>query len=158
MLTKSQQLLLYLIELKGGTIDDKTKLAKYEYFTDFIHYAFNNTPVSEKSIIYTKQKQGLLARNFTEDLEVLKKSGFIIEHPRYNFSIDKKNYKINLSAQEKRTARFVINRYGNLNFQELVDICHTQEPYLSTTKGAIAEFFTAYNLVDSYPEYEQFED
>jgi len=158
MLTKSQQLLLYLIELKGGSIDDKTKLAKYQYFTDFIHYAFNNKPVSEESIIYTKQKQGPLAWNFTNDLEELKQKGFIKGGPRYNFKVDKKNYKITLSDKEKKTARFVIKKYGNLSFQELISICHTQEPYLSTDNKAIIEFFTAYNLVDNYPDYEQFKN
>jgi len=156
MLTKSQQLLLYLIELKGGAMDDKTKLAKYQYFADFIHYAFNRTPISEESTRYTKQKQGPLALTFTEDLETLKSLGLIKEYPEFNFKIVKKDYKIDLSEKEKKTARFVIDKYGKLNFKELIDISHCQEPYLSTEKGAIIEFFTAYNLVDSYPDYEQF--
>lgn len=158
MLTKSQQLLLYLIELKGGSVDDKTKLAKYQYFTDFIHYAFNNSPVSEKSKIYTKQKQGPLARDFTDDLETLKSEGLVKEEPRFNFKIQEKGYQVSLSDKEKKTASFVIEKYGKLSYQELVDICHSQEPYLSADKGAIIEFFTAYNLVDYYPDYEQFKN
>lgn len=156
MLTKSQQLLLYLIELKGGSVDDKTKLAKYQYFTDFIHYAFNNTSVSGKLIIYTKQKQGPLSLSFSDDLEILKKTGFIKESPQYNFKIVKKGYKLNLSDKEKKTAKFVIDKYGKLSFNELIKISHCQEPYLSAEKGAIIQYFTAFNLVDSYPDYEQF--
>lgn len=156
MLTKSQQLLLYLIELKGGSVDDKTKLAKYQYFTDFIHYAFNKTPVSEESTIYTKQKQGPLALSFTDDLETLKRLGFVKESPQYNFKMVKKDYKLQLSEKEKKTAKFVIDKYGKLNFQELIKVSHCQEPYLSAEKGAIIQYFTAFNLVDSYPDYGQF--
>lgn len=158
MLTKSQRLLLYLVELKGGCISDKTKLAKYQYFTDFIHYAFNNKPVSEETIVYTKQKQGPLARNFSDDLEELEKQGFLEEKPKYSFKLSEKKYGKSLSLQEKKTAKFVISKYGNLNFQELINICHKQEPYLSADKKAIVEFFTAYNLVDEYPDYEQFKN
>lgn len=157
MLTKSQQLLLYLIELKGGHIDDKTKLAKYQYFTDFIHYAFNGSPVSqETTTIYKKQKQGPLSFSFTDDLETLKKLGFIKEDPKFHFKIIKEDYKFNLTESDKKTARFVIEKYGKLSFQELVNISHCQEPYLSAEKGAVIQYFTAFNLVDSYPDYEQF--
>ena len=61
-LTKSQSLLYDIIQKSGG-IDDKTKLAKLEYFADFIHYAFNNAPISETSNIYEKRKQGPLSIN-----------------------------------------------------------------------------------------------
>ena len=158
MLTKSQRLLLYLVELKGGCVSDKTKLAKYQYFTDFIHYAFNNKPVSEETIVYTKQKQGPLARNFSDDLEELERQGFIKEDPKYNFKRLKKKYGKSLLPQEKKTANFVISKYGNLNFQELISICHKQEPYLSADKKAIVEFFTTYHRVHEYPDYEQFKN
>jgi len=158
MLTKSQQLLLYLIELKGGNVDDKTKLAKYQYFTDFIHFAFNNIPVSESTILYTKQKQGPLSRSFSDDLEKLKSTGYLEESPKYNFKLTKRVFPNKLTSKEKKTAQFVISKYGNLNYQELVSICHSQEPYLSADQKAIIEFFTAYNLVDEYPDYEQFKN
>jgi len=47
---------------KNGGVDDKTKLAKLEYFSDFIHYAFNDEAISGE--IYSRQKQGPLARSF----------------------------------------------------------------------------------------------
>ena len=105
MLTKSQQLLLYLMKLKGGVVDDKTKFAKYQYFTDFIHYAFYAKPVSE-DIIYTRQKQGPLSRNLTDDLEELKRQGYIKESPTYKYTLAK-DFNLRLSADEKRTARFM---------------------------------------------------
>ncbi len=47
-MTKSQKLLYFLIkELKEA--DDKVKLAKLAYLADFIHYAFNNNPISEET-------------------------------------------------------------------------------------------------------------
>jgi len=150
-MTKSQILIYELIKSRDE-IDDKTKLAKLEYFCDFIHYAFNNEPISQKDIIYTKQKQGLLARSLTNDLLALKSSGLIEESPRYHYRI-KKNATVNLSAKEKKTVNYVIEKYGNLSYDELVDICHSQVPYLATKDGAVAEFFTAYNLVDEYPDY-----
>ncbi len=150
-MTKSQTLIYELIKSKGE-IDDKTKLAKLEYFCDFIHYAFNNTPISQGDIVYTKQKQGLLARNLTNDLKVLEDSGLIEEKPKYHYKI-KKNTKDALSAKEQKTIDYVVERYGNLSYSELVDICHSQVPYLATKDGAVAEFFTAYNLVDEYPDY-----
>jgi len=46
-------------------------LAKLQYLTDFIHFAFHDNFVSGKEVIYTKQKQGPLANTLTSDLEVL---------------------------------------------------------------------------------------
>lgn len=156
MLTKSQQLLLYLLELNGGSVDDKVKLAKYQYFTDFIHFAFNKSSVSDESTIYTKERFGPLSRSFNSDLDVLKKLGFVKEHPKYNFEIINKDYKIDLSNEEQKTAKFVIDKYGKLSYKELAKLSHCQEPYLSAEKGAVIQYFTAYNLVDSYPDYGKF--
>ena len=60
MITKSQN---YYIDLfKRRVVEDKTKLAKLQYFGDFYHYAFYNHPISDDGMIYTKQKQGPLSR------------------------------------------------------------------------------------------------
>lgn len=150
-MTKSQQLLYKLIESQGE-IDDKTKLAKLQYFADFIHYAFNNKPISQEDIIYTKQKQGLLSRSLTNDIKELEAAGLIEEKPKYNYRI-KNSVKIDFSDKENHTVNYVLNKYGNLSYAELVDICHSQVPYLATKDGAVAEFFTAYNLVDEYQDY-----
>ena len=154
MLTKSQQLLLYLLELKGG-VDDKTKIAKYQYFADFIHFAFNNKPISEPTIVYTRQKMGPLSRTLTEDLEYLEKNGFIKEEPAYNYKPIKKA-KLTLTEEERKTAKYVINKYGDLQYSELVSICHKQEPYLSANDGGVIELVTSYNLVENYPDYASF--
>lgn len=151
-LTKSQQLLYYIIQSQSK-VEDKTKLAKLQYFSDFIHYAFHNKPISQEEIIYTKQKQGLLARNLTNDIETLKTFGIITESPKYNYST-KKNVNTGLTSDEIKTIKYVLDRYGKLSYSELVDICHSQTPYLATKTGAVAEFFTAYNLVDEYKDYE----
>jgi len=151
-LNKSQQLLYYLIRSKG-TIEDKTKLAKLQYFVDFIHYAFNNKTISQPDIIYTKQKQGLLSRNLTSDIDYLVKNKLIEEKPSYHYHAIK-DIKLGLTKQEIKTIEYVLSKYGNLEWRDLVDICHKQSPYLATKNNAIAEFFTAYNLVDEYPDYE----
>jgi len=156
MLTKSQQLLLYLMKLKGGVVDDKTKFAKYQYFTDFIHYAFYAKPVSE-DIIYTRQKQGPLSRNLTDDLEELKRQGYIKESPTYKYTLAK-DFNLRLSADEKRTARFVMSKYGQLSYADLIQVCHAQAPYLSSKDGGVIEYFTAFNLVDDYQDYADFKD
>lgn len=150
-MTKSQSLIYELIKSKGE-VDDKTKLAKLEYFCDFIHYAFNNKSISQGDIVYTKQKQGLLARNLTSDLVFLTTNGFIEEKPKYHYRV-KKNIDDGLSLEEKKTIDYVVKKYGNLSYDELVNICHSQVPYLATKEGAVAEFFTAYNLIDEYPDY-----
>lgn len=150
-LTKSQQLLYYIIQSKDK-VEDKTKLAKLQYFADFIHYAFHNKPISQEEIIYTKQKQGLLARTFSNDVETLKNLGVIGETPKYNYSV-KKNVNVTLTKEEIKTIEYVLNKYGDLSYSELVNICHSQVPYLATKEGAIAEFFTSYNLVDDYKDY-----
>ena len=155
MLTRSQELLLYLIKLKEGKIDDKTKLAKYQYFSDFIYYAFHNTPISQESVIYTKQKQGPLSRNLTDDLEKLKELGYLKEGPTYQYSLIKEP-KITLSEEEKRAAKFVINKYGQLSYADLIQVCHAQTPYLSARDGEVIEYFTAFNLVDDYGDYASF--
>ena len=151
MITKSQKL-LYLLIQKGGVVEDKTKLAKLQYFADFIHYAFYNHPISDDGMIYTKQKQGPLSRTLTEDIDMLKKEGLIVESPTYHYKI-KEDLVIDLSKEEKKTLDFVIDKYGKASYKELVDICHAQAPYLSTGEGQIVEFFTSYNLVDDYPDY-----
>lgn len=150
-MTKSQQLLYYIIQNKGY-IEDKTKLAKLQYFTDFIHFAFHNKPISDEVLVYTRQKQGPLARTFGSDIDALKEMGFIIEDPQFHYKIVKMA-KISLSIEEKKTIDYVLQKYGKLSYKELMDICHEQEPYLSTQDGGVIEYFTAYNLVDSYPDY-----
>jgi uncharacterized phage-associated protein len=151
MLTKSQKLLFALIRENGG-VDDKTKLAKLEYFADFIHYAFHDSPISGEDAIYTAQKQGPLSRTLTTDLEVLKAEGLIEEKPKYNYAV-KRHLRVDLTAGEVKTIKFVIERYGKLSYSELINISHGQIPYLSARDGEIVEFVTAYNLVDEYPEY-----
>lgn len=150
-LTKSQQLLYFLIKSRGE-LEDKTKLAKLQYFIDFIHYAFNNQPVSQTSIVYTREKQGLLSRSFNSDLTVLKETGYISESPKYHFKVSK-GTETEFSKKELKTIEFVLKKYGDIPYSELVSICHSQVPYLSTVQGGVAEFFTAYNLVDEYPDY-----
>ena len=125
-LTKSQQL-LYLIIKSKGELEDKTKLAKLQYFVDFIHYAFNNQPVSQTSIVYTREKQGLLSRNFNSDLMVLKEKGYVSESPKYHFSVNKKT-EIEFNKKELKTINFVLKKYGNIPYSELVSICHSQIP------------------------------
>jgi len=151
MLTKSQQLLYYIIN-KRGQIEDKTKLAKLQYFSDFIHFAFNDSAISQDTIIYTKQKQGPLSRSFNDDLTILIESGLVTESPKYHYKINTEK-ELNLLPKEKATIDYVLKKYGELSFSELVDICHTQAPFLSAQKSGVIEFFTAYNLVDEYPDY-----
>lgn len=155
-LSKSQELLLYLIQQKGGVIEDKTVLAKLLYFADFIHYAFHNVAITGNASIYTKQKQGPLFRNLTYDLEYLKSSGFLKEDRQFCYRTTEKTSKLALTENEKKTARFVLSKYGNLKWSELVAISHSQDPYLSANDGSVIEFFTAFNLVDEYPDYESF--
>lgn len=150
-MTKSQELLYYLIK-STGLIDDKTKLAKLQYFVDFIHYAFHNKPVSQEDVIYTRERQGPLARQFNNDLKELKKSGYIVENPQYHY-VTKKNLTTKFTPVELKTINYVLERYSKLSYAELVDICHSQAPYLSTAPGSVVELFTAYNLVDDYADY-----
>lgn len=154
MLNKSQKLLFQIIKETQG-VDDKTVLAKLQYFSDFIHYAFNGHPISEENIIYTRQKMGALSRTFTEDLETLKKEGFITEVKKYHYQ-QNKQLDVNLTELELKTIRYVISKYGKLGYQDLVKICHEQEPYLSATDGGVIELFTAYNLIENYNDYKNF--
>lgn len=148
-LTKSQQLLYCIIDKTNG-VDDKTKLAKLEYFSDFIHYAFHDEAISDE--IYTRQKQGPLGRHLTDDLNILTELGYVEENPKYHYKI-KKPLGTSLDSNETKTIEFVVDRYGKLSWGELMSISHEQIPYLSARDGEIIESFTAYNLVDEYPEY-----
>ena len=69
-MTQSQKLLYTIIKELGG-IDDKIKLAKFQYFSDFIHYAFNDTPISDINSLYEKRPYGPLSRSFNADLNKL---------------------------------------------------------------------------------------
>ena len=151
-LTKSQQL-LYTIIQELGSVDDKIKLAKFQYFSDFIHYAFNDKPISDVTSIYEKRTYGPLARSFNADLNVLVSSGFINQKGKYDYSV-KKEIDNHLSAEEVKTIKYVAGKYANYTYDVLADIPHKQIPYLSTTEGGVVEYDTAYNLIDEYPDYQ----
>lgn len=153
VLTKSQQLLYELIKAQGGEVEDKTKLAKLQYLADFIHYAFNRKPISEEATIYTRQKQGPLSNTLSGDLATLIRSDLIKEPSTYHYALSTAKFETALSEQEKYTVHFVVEKYGRLSWNELVNISHTQVPYLSTKEKAVVPFFTADNLIDDHPDY-----
>src|ERR1700733_2699328 len=134
-LTKSQRLLYTIIRELGG-VDDKVKLAKFEYFSDFIHYAFNNTPISDTTSLYEKRPYGPLARNFNADLAELVSKGILEQKDEYHYSI-KKNINPDLNEQELKTVKYVLSKYSNYSYKVLADITHKQIPYLSTNEGGI---------------------
>ncbi len=150
-LTRSQQLLYYIIK-KMGELEDKTKLAKLEYFIDFIHFAFHDKPISQEEIAYTREKQGPLAINFNDDLRALKTMGCIEENPQYHFKTAKE-CSVSFDSEELKTIDYVLGKYGKESYRDLVQISHSQAPYLSTKEGNVVKFFTAYNLVDEYADY-----
>lgn len=151
-LTKSQKLLYALIQELGG-VDDKIKLAKFQYFSDFIHYAFHNKPISDTTSLYEKRAYGPLARNFNADLNILVSNGLVEQKSKYEYSI-KKTIETNLSPEELRTIQYVKEKYMKYSYAVLADITHNQIPYLSTNEGGVVEYDTAYNLVDEYPDYQ----
>jgi len=150
-LTKSQKLLYELVRKSNG-VNDKTKLAKLQYLADFIHYAFHDAPISEIANIYEKRKQGPLALEFNKDLKILKDQHLLEEQPQFNFAV-KAEINTELSSQELYTVDYVVKRYGGLSWEELLDICHAQFPHLSAKEDGIVPYFTAYNLVEDYPDY-----
>ena len=151
-LTKSQKLLYTLIQ-ELGCIDDKIKLAKFQYFSDFIHYAFYNQPISDVVSIYEKRTYGPLSRNFNADLVTLVSNGLIQQKGKYTYSI-KKKIDNNLSKEEIKTIKYVVKKYAKYAYDVLADITHKQIPYLSATEGGVVEYNTAYNLIDEYPDYQ----
>ena len=150
-LTKSQKLLYTIIQELGG-VDDKIKLAKFQYFSDFIHFAFHDKPISDISSIYEKRTYGPLARNFNADLNKLISLGLIDQKGKYDYST-KKKIDNDLNTEELRTIKYVTNKYASYSYDVLADITHKQIPYLSTNDGGVVEYDTAYNLVDEYPDY-----
>jgi uncharacterized phage-associated protein len=151
--TKSQILLCQIISRLGGEIRDKTQLAKLEYFSDFIHYAFHDKPISDETNIYQRRKQGPLSRTFNEDLNILCERGILKNTAQYTYVATGKPCG-SLSDTESVTVDFVISKYGRASYKDLVSIAHSQIPYLSASSdGGVIEYFTAYNLVDDYPDY-----
>lgn len=150
-LTKSQKLIYALVD-RLGVADDKVKLAKLAYFSDFIHYAFNNIPISEKTTLYQKRDFGPLSVSFNDDLKYLFNEGLIESPKKYHFKI-KKNINIKLEDSEKKTIDYVLNKYANLPYDALTNISHRQIPYMSADDGGIIDYNTAYNLIEEYPDY-----
>ena len=150
-LTKSQQLLYTIIQKLGG-VDDKVKLAKLAYFSDFIHYAFHDKPISEENNLYQKRDFGPLSVSFNSDLDYLLKSGLIQTPKKYHFSV-KNDANIDLNKEEVGTITYVLNKYSSYPYDVLADISHKQIPYMSADNGGIIDYNTAYNLVDEYPDY-----
>lgn len=152
-LTKNQKLIYELIKQNGG-VNHKVTLAKLQYLSDFIHFAFHSQVISDPTIIYTHQDHGPLARSLSEDIDTLKTAGLISEKDyKYKVIEDK---DLELSEDESKTIRFVVEKYGKTSWQDLKRISHDQAPYRSTKEGEVVEFFTAYNLIDEYPDYETF--
>ena len=150
-LTKSQALLYTLI--KGlDEADDKVKLAKLAYFADFIHYAFHNKPISEETSVYQKRDYGPLSVSFNSDLKQLIEADLIKSDQRYHFKT-MKNVDAKLNEEEIKTIDYVLGKYGQYPYDVLADISHKQIPYLSATEGGVIDYNTAYNLVESYPDY-----
>ena len=156
-LTKSQLLLLELVEKLGGEVDDKIKLAKLQYFSDFIHQAFNDVPISDSDNFYQRREYGPLLRTFNDDLKVLCDTGLLKQKGAYHYQVGKTIQNKGFSPKEEKTMDFVVSRYGRSSWKELCRISHSQIPFLSASgDGAVIEYFTAYNLVDEYPEYADF--
>ena len=149
--TKSQKLLCSLIK-RIGEVDDKVKLAKYEYFADFIHYAFNNRPISQETNLYEKREYGPLSISFNSDLDYLIKNGLVESKKKYHYSV-KKKVEFKLDEQEQTTIDYVLKKYLGHSYDVLTDISHKQIPYLSANDGGIIDYNTAYNLVSEYPDY-----
>jgi uncharacterized phage-associated protein len=149
--TKSQQL-LYAIIKELGEIDDKIKLAKFQYFSDFIHYAFHDEPISDVTSLYEKRPYGPLARSFNSDLNILISEGLIEKKGKYSFAVKKDIGQV-LGEKELKTVKYVLNKYSNHSYDTLTALSHKQIPYLSTNEGGIIEYDTAYNLVDDYGDY-----
>lgn len=150
-ITKSQKL-LYAIIRELGEIDDKIKLAKFQYFSDFIHYAFHDRPISDVASLYEKRPYGPLARTFNSDLTTLLTHGLVEQKGKFHFTI-KRDIGDILNNDELKTIRYVLGKYANHSYDVLTDVSHKQIPYLSTNEGGIIEYNTAYNLVDEYSDY-----
>jgi len=151
-LTKSQKLLYRIIQ-EIDVSDDKVKLAKFQYFSDFIHYAFYDQPISDLSNLYEKQKFGPLSRDFNRDLGVLTSKELIKQKGKYNYSV-KKDIEVSLNEKEEKTIKYVLDKYSRYTYDILAKISHKQIPYLSAMEGGVIEYDTAYNLVDEYPDYQ----
>ena len=150
-LTKSQSLLYSLIKTLGEA-DDKVKLAKLAYFSDFIHYAFHDKPISEETNVYQRRDYGPLSITFNSDLKHLAEQGIISSKQPYHFNVVK-DVEINLSAEEQKTIDYVVNKYSAFPYDVLANISHKQIPYLSAPEGGVVDYNTAYNLVGEYPDY-----
>ena len=150
-LTKSQRLIYTLIK-NLGEADDKVKLAKLQYFSDFIHYAFHNRPISEITNLYQKRDFGPLSISFNSDLKYLIEKGLIDNNKKYHYKV-KKEVIFDLDNYESKTINYVVGKYSKYSFDILTDISHKQIPYLSADEGGLIDYKTAYNLVDEYPDY-----
>lgn len=151
-LTRSQ-ILLYALAKELGGIDDKVKLAKLQYFADFIHYAFHNTPISESTTPYEKRKFGPLSATFNSDLRALCDAGLLKQTSDYKYEIAK-DITPALEDVQFETLKYVVDKYAGHSYDQLADITHKQIPYMTAVDGGIIDFNTAYNLVEEYTDYE----
>lgn len=153
-LDKSQKLLLYLNTSLNGC-DDKTKLAKLQYFCDFISKAFYDSSISGEDYRYQKNKQGPLAFKYNRDLDKLVEDGFLERDGKYHHkpNIGLGALKAEFSSNEIKVMDYVLSKYGKLNWRELMNISHEQVPYKSAMDMSEIPLFTAYNLVDDYCDF-----
>lgn len=138
---KYENVILYLCDALGGSLQGKKKLAKLLYFVDFDRYEYKESAKSITGDIYKAWKMGPFPEHYTEVLDKMHKTGSLgvkeikVNHgylPTTTYSSKKKPDVSVFDEDDIRILEHVVAKYGRLNGKQLEDLTHAEAPYVGT--------------------------
>lgn len=138
---KYENVILYLCDSLGGSLEGKKKLAKLLYYVDFDRYEYKESSESVTGDVYQAWKMGPVPKHYTEILDTMYKSGSLdikeVEGsngylPTTTYHSKKKPDMSVFNEDDIAILKHVAAKYGRLNGKQLEDLTHTEAPYIGT--------------------------
>lgn len=126
---------------------NKTKLAKYLWYADFLSYEKYN--VSITGLTYVHNHYGAYPIGYNDKLSnnnITISEVYYEGNDSYAYFIDKCVSKTELSNEEKQIIDIVINKLKNYSTKELVEYMHNEDAYKNTKANEIIKYEYAKTL------------
>ncbi|MCL2085821.1 Panacea domain-containing protein [Candidatus Saccharibacteria bacterium] len=138
---KYENLILYICDSLGGSVDGKKKLAKLLYYIDFDRYEYKESMINISGDTYKAWKMGPVPDKYMNIVSKLVKSGKL-KHTTRDLVCYYHKQEIFTSTVKPDVSQFdkddivvidrVIKKYGGLSGKQLETLTHQEAPYLST--------------------------
>jgi putative zinc finger/helix-turn-helix YgiT family protein len=127
---------------------DKVKLMKMLWFSDFLHFKRNKVAIS--GVVYNALTMGVVLEGYEQILlleDVIYETVWYGDNIGYKFKANPGFVIKGLEADEIETLDSIIEQFGNLNSNEIVEKMHEEEAYRCTDKNCIIPFSFAEKLM-----------